>query len=175
MKPIIDCIAGMEEGMDRVAQALPGFPHADVALYKLLTVIGGAIAADLANSLKSSQLNPSDFDALMQLFASPEGFLSAGELAGVTGQSATNMTRITNALVKRGLITRAAGVADRRQIVLKITASGRRFVTKLLPPLFPRLERAFVGLTKPEKKNMERMLRKVAQNIDNLTRTDDAS
>lgn len=172
MKPVVECVAGLEEGMDRVEQVLPGFPRKEVALYKILVLVGRAIENGLAERLKEVQMHPSDFEALMQLFVSSQDSLTAGELAEVSGQTPTNMTRITNGLVKRGFAARTPSTEDRRRICLRVTPAGKRFVTKLLPPLFPQLERAFSGLTTNDKQRMERLLMKVAHNIDTLMAED---
>jgi DNA-binding MarR family transcriptional regulator len=51
-------------------------------------------------------------------------------------QSPANMSRISDALVGRGFITRVLSVHDRRRMVLRITEQGEEFVRHLLPKLF---------------------------------------
>jgi MarR family transcriptional repressor of emrRAB len=78
------------------------------------------------------------------------------------------MTRIANALVKRGLITRGASAKDRRRVLIRITPAGRRFVQKMLPPMFPRVATMFTGFSDTDKRHLDRLLRKLAGNLDEL-------
>lgn len=75
------------------------------------------------------------------------------------------MTRIADALTKRGLITRGPSAEDRRRVVVRITAAGRRFVQKMLPAMIPAVERTFVGFTDTDRRHLSRLLRKLADNI----------
>jgi DNA-binding MarR family transcriptional regulator len=102
----------------------------------------------------------------MFLNSRPETSSTPGELCEFTKQGATNMTRIGNALVKRGLITRGSSDNDRRRVVMRMTTSGRRLVLKMLPPLFPRLDMMFAGFSATDKKNLSRLLLKLADNLD---------
>ena len=72
-------------------------------------------------------------------------------------------------LVKRGLITRSASEADRRRVLIRITAAGRRFVQKMLPPMFPRIGTMFEGFSATDKRHLDRLLRKLAGNLDRLS------
>jgi DNA-binding MarR family transcriptional regulator len=53
-------------------------------------------------------------------------------------------------------------------VAIRITAAGRRFVQKVLPPLFPRLDTMFDGFSTTDKRNFSRLLRKLAHNLDQL-------
>lgn len=163
-----DCIAMMDEGIGRVSQVIPGMPAAEARLARLLLMVGQAFDEAVEEALKPHDINHSDFLTLMILYSRPDGSSTPGELCEYTSQGATNMTRIANALVKRGLITRGGSEQDRRRVVIRITAAGRRFVQKLLPPLFPRVTAAFGGFTDADKRSFSRLLRKLADNLDRL-------
>ncbi|HET6805605.1 MAG TPA: MarR family transcriptional regulator [Frateuria sp.] len=163
-----DCITMMDEGIGRVGQILPDMPEAEARLTRLLLMVGRSFDETIEQALKPNSINHSDFLTLMILYSRPDGSSTPGELCEYTSQGATNMTRIANALVKRGLITRGASEEDRRRVVIRITPSGRRFVQKLLPPLFPRVSAAFTGFSDAEKRSFSRLLRKLADNLDHL-------
>ena len=78
------------------------------------------------------------------------------------------MTRIADALVKRGLITRGPSAEDRRRVVMRITATGRRFVQKMLPSMFPSLKLIFAGFSDADRNHFSRLLRKLAHNVSQL-------
>lgn len=168
MAALRNCIDKMDEGIGHIGLAFPDMPIPQALIARLLLLVGGTLQGELEHSLKPHKLNDSDFLTLMILFSSPDGSSSPSELCEYTSQGPTNMTRIANALVKRKLITRGTSEADRRRVLLTITAEGRRFVRKLLPPLFPRVDAAFAGFSPSELRSLGRLLRKLAGNLDQL-------
>ncbi|MFC5743489.1 MarR family winged helix-turn-helix transcriptional regulator [Dyella tabacisoli] len=168
MTRLTACIDMMDEGIGRVKAVVPELPAADVVLTRLLLMVSGCLQEEVERKLKPYKLNDSDFRTLVILFSRADGSSTPGELCDFTAQGATNMTRITNALVKRGLITRGTSAEDRRRVVIRITPDGRRFVRKMLPPMFPRVSAAYIGFSDADKRNLDRLLRKVAVNLDQL-------
>ncbi|KJV32023.1 MarR family winged helix-turn-helix transcriptional regulator [Luteibacter yeojuensis] len=160
------CVDALYEGVDRVADNIPGLPKCEVLLIRLLLLTGEALQRDVENKLKPFDMNDSDFRTLMMLYSSADGSSTPGELCALAEQKPTNMTRITNLLVKRGLITRSNATHDRRQVVLTITADGRRFVRKLLPPMFPEVVTKFSCFSQTERQTFERLLKKLALHLD---------
>ncbi|EIL92170.1 MarR family transcriptional regulator, negative regulator of the multidrug operon emrRAB [Rhodanobacter glycinis] len=163
-----NCIEMMDEGIDRVNQVIPQLPRDEAKLCRLLLMVGTGLEEDLEFQLKPHKLNHSEFLTLMILYSRPDGSSTPGELCEFASQGATNMTRIGNALSKRGLIVRGASAEDRRRVAIRITAAGRRFVQKVLPPLFPRLDTMFDGFSTTDKRNFSHLLRKLAHNLDQL-------
>ncbi|WP_266159317.1 MarR family winged helix-turn-helix transcriptional regulator [Dyella silvatica] len=168
MNYLTTCIDMMDEGISRVKAVVPELPAAEAVLTRLLLMVSSYLQEELERKLKPHKLNDSDFRTLVILFSRADGSSSPGELCHFTAQGATNMTRITNVLVKRGLITRSTSAEDRRRVVIQITADGRRFVRKMLPPMFPRLGAAFAGFSDTDKRHLDRLLRKLAANLDQL-------
>ncbi|NID14430.1 MarR family transcriptional regulator [Luteibacter yeojuensis] len=169
LKPHVEA---MYEGVGRVAQRTPEMPVSEVLLVRMLMMTAGALLRSFESKLKPYGLNDSDFRTLMMLYSSEDGTASPGELCSLAEQKPTNMTRIANALAKRDLISRAHATHDRRQVVLRITPAGRRFVTKMLPPLFPPLIESFACFNANERKTFERLLKKLALHIDPLVDPD---
>lgn len=162
----------MDEGVGRMREAVPGLPVEQVTLCRLMSMLGKRMDEGLEEKLKPHQLNHSEFLTLMMLHSRPDGSSTPGELCEFTSQGSTNMTRIGNALVKRDLISRGASAEDRRCVLMRITAAGRRFVQKMLPPMFPHTEAIFAGFTAAERKQFSRLLRKLAKNLDQLDAQD---
>lgn len=168
MALLCNCIAMMDEGIDRLGDAIPDLPADKAKLSRLMLMVGGRLQEELELTLKPHKLNHSEFLTLMILYSSPDGSSTPGELCEYTSQGATNMTRIGNALVQRGLIVRAASEEDRRRVLIRITPAGKRFVQKMLPTLFPRVSAMFDGFSEPDRRNLGRLLRKLADNLDQL-------
>ena len=164
---LIDHIKRLDEGIDGVRKAIPELPE-DAKLCRVLLLLAERMQAEFEFKLRPYKLNDSEFRTLVTLFSRPDGTSTPSELCVYTSQGATNMTRIANALVKRGLITRGPSAHDRRQVVMQITAAGRRFVQKMLPSMFPRLQLIFSGFTPTDKRSFGRLLRKLATNLSHL-------
>jgi len=158
----------MDEGIDRVGQLVPQMPVAEARMCRLMLMLGATIDRELEAKLKPNKLNHSEFLTLMILYSRPDGSSTPGELCEFTTQGATNMTRIANALVKRALITRGSSKEDRRRVLIRITPAGRRFVQKMLPPMFPPIGAMFAGFSATEMRQFDRLLRKLAGNLDQL-------
>lgn len=70
----------------------------------------------------ADELPPHQFSVLTRL---DRGTATPGELADIEKVSAPSMTRTVSALVEAGLVAREDNPADRRQVVLRLTGSGR--------------------------------------------------
>lgn len=162
-----DKIKRIDEGIAGVRRVIPEVP-ADVGLCRIMLLLAERLQAELEHKLRPHKLNDSEFRTLIALFAHPDGTSTPGEVCQFTSLGATNMTRIANALVKRGLITRGPSEEDRRRVVMKITPAGKRFVQKMLPSMFPRLKLLFDGFTNNERSTLNRLLRKLANNLSQL-------
>ena len=159
----------MDEGVGRVGQIIARLPAPEARLCRLMLMLGSTIERELEFDLKPHKLNHSEFLTLMILYSRPDGSSTPGELCEYATQGATNMTRIANTLVKRRLITRGASTEDRRRVVIRITLAGRRFVQKRLPPMFPQLDAMFASFSDAEQRQLDRLLRKLAGNLDQLS------
>ncbi|SRR5579883_203661 len=157
---------GIETGVAHVLQRLPDLPVQDVMLLRMLKLTNEGLSARFLHLLKPHGLNESDFRVLMQLYSSPNGSGFPGELCTFVVQTPTNMTRIADVLVARGLVTRRPSDEDRRRIALHITPAGRRFVGKLMPQLFPVLRDSFSVLDEREKRQLHRLLERVITQLD---------
>lgn len=164
-----DCVKQMDEGIARVGKVIPHLPAAEAKLCRLMLMVGSRAEQELELKLCPHKLNHSEFLTLMMLYSRPDGSSTPGELCEFAAQGSTNMTRIGNALVKRGLITRGASDVDRRRVVIRITTAGKHFVRKMLPPLFTRVETMFENFSDTDKRHFSRLLRKLAGNFDDLS------
>src|SRR5690242_21532171 len=168
MERLGNCIAMMDEGIGRMHEVIPHLPAEQATLCRLMLMVGARMDEGLEEKLKPHQLNHSEFLTLMILYSRPDGSSTPGELCEFTTQGATNMTRIANALVKRALITRGSSKEDRRRVLIRITPAGRRFVQKMLPPMFPQVGAMFGGFSAGDMRQFDRLLRKLAANLDQL-------
>lgn len=78
--------------------------------------------------------------ALCSLY--PAGKLSSGQLAQMTGLSASNMSKVLCSLERKGLVERTLGEGDKRRMYFSLTRKGRLLLDSvdcqaLIPPGFP--------------------------------------
>lgn len=165
-------ISIMADGIDRLGRKIPGTPRRLIVLARLILIIGRRLEDSLAQQLAPHRLNHSELVALMFLYSRPDGVSTPTELCAVTWEGSSNMTRIGNALIERGLIVRGPSQTDRRRVVIGITPSGCRFVRNLVPTMFPVLRELFGGFSAANLAHLDRLLVRLAGNVDRLNQTD---
>jgi MarR family transcriptional regulator, negative regulator of the multidrug operon emrRAB len=126
----------MEANLQNLAVRMPDVPTTSVLMCRLLLHVGREMSALLEQQIRPYGLAEAEFRVLTTLFSQPDGAAHPGDLCARASQSPANMSRISDALVDRGLITRVLSVEDRRRMVLRITEQGEALVHGLLPKLF---------------------------------------
>jgi len=99
--------AAVMDALRRVVRALRVFTHA---------------------SEREFGLSAAQLFVLRQLAATPGQ--SLGELADGTRTSPSSVSEVATALVRRGLVSRAASAADRRRAEFELTAEGREVLAR---------------------------------------------
>src|SRR5208282_1269695 len=88
------------------------------------------------------------------------------ELCAHVGQSPANMTRVTDGLFDRGLISRVASDEDRRRTILSITPAGEALVHELLPGTHAKLLEIFGDMPSGERQGLLAQLRAILGRMD---------
>jgi DNA-binding MarR family transcriptional regulator len=79
------------------------------------------------------------------------------------------MSRISDALVSRDLITRVLSVHDRRRMVLRITEQGEELVRRLLPKLSAPLRGMLMEFPEAELRQMIARLKRLRMKLGEAT------
>lgn len=137
----------LEASLARLSARLPETPVRRVMLSRLLVDLGRGMSALLDQRIRPAGVAEVELRVLTVLFSQPQDGAHPSDLCARTGQSPANMSRISDALVKRELITRVLSATDRRRMVLRITEKGEEFVRRLLPTLFSPLEEMFADFS----------------------------
>jgi MarR family transcriptional repressor of emrRAB len=145
----------LEASLARLSARLPSTPVPKIMLSRMLVELGRGMAALLEHQIRPFGLTEPEFRVLTALFSQAEGVAHPSDLCARTGQSPANMSRISDALVSRDLITRVSSAKDRRRMVLRITEQGEELVHRLLPVLFGPLEEMFCEFSESE---LERLI-----------------
>jgi len=159
----------MEANLQNLKQRMPDLPVSGILLCRLLLHIGREMAARFEHQLRPYGLAEAEFRVLTTLFSQPDGVAHPSDLCVRASQSPANMSRISDALVERGLITRVSSVHDRRRIELRITEEGEKFVRELLPKLHVPLRRMLKDFPESEQRQFTAQLKKLGAELEQLS------
>jgi MarR family transcriptional repressor of emrRAB len=158
----------MEDNLRNLSARLPEVPAAGILLCRLLMHVGREMTTMFEQQIRPFGLVEAEFRVLSTLFSQPDGAAHPSDLCVRTSQSPANMSRISDALVDRGLITRVSSVQDRRRMVLRITEQGEAFVRQLLPKLFVPLRELMKDFPEPEQRQLVAQLKRLGAAVDQL-------
>jgi len=150
----------------RMQARLPDLPQSCVLLSRLFLHLGRGMSSMLDHQIKPFGLAEAEFRVLATLFSQPGAAAHPGELCLRTSQSAANMSRISDSLVARHLITRDSSVQDRRKMVLRMTDLGDQLVRELLPKMFGPLRDLFADLSEPDRQHLIEQLKLLCSRLD---------
>ena len=126
----------LEANLKALRDRMPELPLDALLCSRLLFHAGREIASMLEQQLRPFGLSDAEFWVLTTLFSQPQRVAHPSDLCAGAGQSPANMSRISDALVSRDLITRVMSEQDRRRIVIRITEHGEELVRQLLSKTF---------------------------------------
>jgi DNA-binding MarR family transcriptional regulator len=155
----------MEANLRSLGNRLPDVPATGILMCRLLLHVGREMAAKFEQQLRPFGLTEAEFRVLTTLFSQPEGVGHPGDLCIRASQSPANMSRISDALVARNLITRDSSVQDRRKMVLRITEEGAQLVRELLPKLWAPL-RQLKDFSETEQRQLIVLLKRLGLTLD---------
>jgi MarR family transcriptional repressor of emrRAB len=155
----------LEANLRALSARVPDLPFTGILLCRLVLHLGREMAAGFEQKLRPFGLNEAEFRVLSTLFSQPDGVAHPSDLCARADQSPANMSRISDALVSRDLITRVLSVQDRRRIVLRITEQGEDLVRQLLPKLFVSLRGMLAEVPESEQRLLISQLKRLHANM----------
>jgi len=87
--------------------------------------------------------------------------ITADDIAASTARPKNTLSRGVNAVLRKKLIDRRADPRDRRRLILKLTARGRRIVARTVPVFVAHENGMASALTAPERWTLESLLEKI--------------
>jgi MarR family transcriptional repressor of emrRAB len=158
----------VEANLDNLRARVPDLPVSGILLCRLLMHIGREMAAMFEQQIRPFGLAEAEFRVLTTLFSQPDCAAHPSDLCVRASQSPANMSRISDTLVDRGLITRVSSVYDRRRMVLRITEEGELFVRQLLPKLFIPLRAMLKDFPEAEQRQMAEQLKRLGVELEQV-------
>ena len=137
---------------------------------RLLTcsnLIEGEVRARLRESFATTLPR---FDLLAQLDRAPDG-LTMGELSSRLMVSNGNVTGLTDALEREGLVARAPQPEDRRSLRLRLTEAGKHAFDAMTPVHEQWIDQMMAGLTRAEMAHLLELLGKLKLSLRRARRS----
>jgi MarR family transcriptional repressor of emrRAB len=156
----------LEANLRALSARVPDLPLTEILLCRVLLHVGREMAAGLEQKIRPFGLVEAEFRVLTTLFSQPEGMAHPSDLCTRAAQSPANMSRISDALVQRDLITRVSSLQDRRRMVLRITEQGEDLVRRLLPKLFVSLRGMSAEFSESEQRLLISQLKRLYANLE---------
>lgn len=109
-------------------------------------------------------ISPGKYSVLCELLAAGQP-LAPSALAGRIGVRRPTITGLLDGLEKQGWVARVADENDRRRQQIKLTASGERFLHKLLPQQYRLMASVITQLDNTERSRLRRILDKMETSL----------
>jgi len=161
----------MEENLRALSARVPDLPFTEIVLCRLLIHLGREMATGFEQRIRPFGLAEAEFRVLTTLFSQPDGVAHPSDLCVRAGQSPANLSRISDALVSRDLITRVLSAHDRRRMVLRITEQGEDLVRRLLPKLFGSLHAMYADFSLSERQLLIAQLKRLYASAEEANKT----
>ena len=157
----------IEKRVELAHQRSVGAPLSREVRMTLLVKHNAWLLSDLLNrTVEPFGISGVAYVALMTLQSTPENLANPSELCTATGETRSNMTRITDELVAKGLIKRVANEADRRRIDLSLSEQGMQLLRQVVPVLREEMQAVFAGFNDDTKTAFESELLKLKQVLE---------
>lgn len=142
----------------------------DSIFFKLVRVVN-LTARPFSESIgKAHQLSLTEWRVLLVLANHPR--VAASEVAAFTGLDKMSVSRALAALLRRGRVVRTVDSADKRRMLLRLSAEGDRLYERIGLPARDREQSLFRGIGASEQDQLGKLLDRL---IDNLAAADRGS
>jgi MarR family transcriptional regulator, negative regulator of the multidrug operon emrRAB len=161
-------LESMELNLGRLSLMMPELPKHEVLIVRLVLFLAHDLGTMLEQVIRPFGLGEGEFRVLTTLFSQPQSTAHPGDLCARASQKPANMSRITDALVKRELITRVPSAQDRRKLVLRITKKGVALLHRALPAVWVPLRQLCSETSVKEQERLIADLRKLLIRLNAL-------
>ncbi|HEX7645744.1 MAG TPA: MarR family transcriptional regulator [Burkholderiaceae bacterium] len=157
----------IEKRVDLAHQRSVGAPlNSEVRLTLLIKHNAGLLTDVLNRTVEPFGITGVAYVAMMTLQSTPENLANPSELCVATSETRSNMTRITDELVAKGLIKRVANEQDRRRVDLSLTEAGMELLRQVVPVLRKKTQMIYSVFSEETKAAFESELIKLKQVLE---------
>jgi len=163
-RPRVSELERLESILANLARIVPDYPHELALLTRLSALLEKRAAEAVNEALRPLELTYVLYNALMIIHAG-DGGSAPSDIAELTGERPSNVTHICNHLQGLGLITRAPARDDRRRIVIRLSAAGRRVLARAQPLVWELWRRRFQDSSAQQLSVLPQLLRSQIHNL----------
>jgi len=157
----------IEQRVDLAHQRSIGSPiNSELRVTLLIKHNAWLMADSLNRTVEPFGISGVAYVAMMTLQSTAENLANPSDLCFITGETRSNMTRITDELVAKGLIKRVANEEDRRRVDLSLTEEGMQLLREVVPKVRQRIDAAFAAFDDETKVAFENALIKLKQALE---------
>ena len=156
--------SGVEADAQRVRALTTRFPDQDFEAIDVTVALGRAASVVerlLAERLKQYDLTPVALQVLISVLLADSGPLDLTTLGRQVRVTKANVSLVLQGLENRGLVERATEPTDGRRIRVCLTARGQGLLDELVPLARSRMDAALSPLSKRDRKELRRILRRI--------------
>ncbi|WP_221799784.1 MarR family winged helix-turn-helix transcriptional regulator [Oceanobacter mangrovi] len=148
----------IEKQLDLFSGHNPGFAREEAGLVRLIRAVDKQVT-DRANlQLRRFGLSMSEYNTLTMMDPAGHG-VSVSELVARTGEKPSNITRLTDQLLKKGLIKRYINEDDRRVWMVSLSDAGIDLLDQIIPYISDQLHKVFMHVPADQRVAMEQSLK----------------
>lgn len=144
----------------------PDSPEGEIILTRLYAHVFKLSNERQNLNLSRYGLNSTSWFALIMIYSTAENAINPCNLSHDMVSSRTNITRLSDELVKKGWVERNTSGEDRRRVVLSLTRKGRELVETVLPHQWHDYRELWSDFGPDELEQFERLLRKLLVRLD---------
>lgn len=123
----------LDSCLEMLCERLPDYPLQTVSVLRAAKLISKKAHDRANNALAPWKITYPEYNILTMLYGSSDNTLTPSELSQVVGEKSANITRLTNQLVDRNLISRSSRQDDRRKIAVTLTEDGVKMLQESAP------------------------------------------
>lgn len=128
----------------------------------LIRTVSNHMHRSFTSELKASGVTVAEWAVLRLMHVSGDTIASS-EIADYTGMTRGAISKMIDRNTKKGLVLRSESIADRRYQDIKLTKKGKDLVTEFAKMTKTINHKFFSCLSATERKNLERLLQKIAK------------
>ncbi|AKN93946.1 MarR family winged helix-turn-helix transcriptional regulator [Xanthomonas oryzae] len=155
--------------VDHTCIRYPAFPREPAVLVRLIKHIYKRLHTHGCTLLKPYGISPPEYEILMMLYGTPAQAITPTEVAEAASEKPANITRLTDQLCEKGLITRSTSPDDRRKIVLTLLPAGLALIESLLPDVCTLVNAETASMSEAEQVRLEKLLKKLLHGVDAIS------
>jgi DNA-binding MarR family transcriptional regulator len=149
------------EVLEAKARRYPDMDPVACEAYLMLRQVGHCVRSALEERIAQAGISHGRFMLLVVLDRDPEQPMAASELAEQAGVTKQTITSLLDGLEKDGLVCRQPHPQDRRSVVVQLLDPGKQLLKQVLPGMYRKQVEMLAHLSREEKRQLTRLLRKV--------------